>query len=104
MGIATHVPNRFGHLPIVVVCPIVPLSATSIICLNDFTIFWFAYTLLCVVSTDIWDLMSYHKESSMSFAFSSMSYLLLNSAVIPLHRTSFCKEGLKAASSCLLNE
>ena len=29
----------------------------------------------------------------MSFAFSSMSCILLNSAVIPLHNTSFCKDG-----------
>ena len=41
---------------------------------------------------------------TMSFAFSSMSCILLNSTVIPLHSTSFCKEGLRAAIGCLLKE
>ena len=66
-----------------VICPAVPLGASSIICLDDFTMFWFVYTLLCIMSTDIWDPMLYHKESLISFAFSSMSCILLNSAVIP---------------------
>ena len=68
------------------------------------TVFWLVYALLCIASIDIRDLMSYHKESLISFALSSMSCILLNSTVIPLRRTSFCNEGLKAASSHLLNE
>ena len=40
----------------------------------------------------------------MSFAFWKISYRLLNSAVIPLQSTSFCREGFKAANSHLLHE
>ena len=79
-------------------CPLtVPLSAAPIILLDDFTIAWFAYALLCIASDDTHDPMSYCKESSMSFAFSSMSCILLNSTVMPLHSTSFCKVGLRVA-------
>ena len=56
---------------------------------------WLAYALLCIASIDIWDLMSYHEESSISFPFSSMSCILLNSAVIPLRNTSFVKMVLR---------
>ena len=55
-------------------------------------------------SYNILDLMSYWEESSISLDFSRMSWILLNSAIIPLHRTSFCREGLKADNSHLLNE
>ena len=104
MGIATHFPNRLCDLPI---CPC--LSGSTFQCysnhlLDDFATLWLACALLCIVLIDIQDPMSYHEESLMSFAFSSMSCILLNSAVIPLCNTSFCKDGLKAAISHLLNE
>ena len=79
-------------------------NKTPIICLDDLTISWFMYTLLCIMSDDTCDPMSYWEESSISLAFSSMSCILLNSTVIPLHNTSFCKEGLKVAISHLLNK
>ena len=50
------------------------------------------------------DPISYQDESSISLAFSKISSILLNSAVIPLQSTSFCRGGLKAAISCLLQE
>ena len=46
----------------------------------------------------------YREESLISLAFSKISSILLNSAVIPLQSTSFCREGLKAAISRLLHE
>ena len=88
----------------IIVCPVVPFSATPIICLDDFATLWLVYALLYIALIDIQDPMSYREESSISFAFFSMSCILLNSAVIPLHNTSFCKDGCKAAMSCLLNE
>ena len=64
------------------------------------------YTLWCNTgsSCNILDPMSYQDKSSISLYFSRISWILLNSAVILLHRTSFCREGLKADNSCLLNE
>ena len=50
------------------------------------------------------DPISYRDESSISLAFSKISSILLNSAVIPLRSTSFCSDGLKAIISCLLQE
>ena len=50
------------------------------------------------------DPISYREEFSMSLAFSKISSILLNSEVIPLWRTSFCRGGLKAAISHLLQE
>ena len=47
---------------------------------------------------------SYRDESSISLAFSKISSILLNSAVTPLWSTSFCRDGLKAAISRLLQE
>ena len=55
-------------------------------------------------SCNILDPMSYREESSISLYFSRISWILLNSAVISLCRTSFCKEGLKVDNSRLLNE
>ena len=46
----------------------------------------------------------YQEESSIYLAFSKISSILLNSAVIPLQSTSFCRGGLKVAISCLLQE
>ena len=55
------------------------------------------YALWCNTgaSCNILDLMSYREGSSISLDFSRISWILLNSAVIPLCRTSFCKEGLR---------
>ena len=50
------------------------------------------------------DPISYQDESSISLAFSKISSILLNSAVTPLQSTSFCRDGLKAAISRLLQE
>ena len=50
------------------------------------------------------DLILYQDESSISLAFSKISSILLNSAVTPLWSTSFCRDGLKAAISHLLQE
>ena len=78
----------------IIVCPVVPFGVTPIIHLDDFATLWLVYGLLCIALIDIQDPMSYRKESLISFAFSSMSCILLNSAVIPLRNTSFCKDGL----------
>ena len=57
-----------------------------------------------MMSFAILDPISYQEESLISLAFSKISCILLNSAVIPLQSTSFCREGLKAAMSGLLHE
>ena len=46
----------------------------------------------------------YQEESLISLAFSKISCILLNSAVLPLQSTSFFREGLKVAKSHLLHE
>ena len=64
------------------------------------------YALWCNTgsSCNTRDLMLYQEESSISLDFSRISWILLNSAVIPLCRTSFCREGFKADNSHLLKE
>ena len=57
-----------------------------------------------LVSFAISNPISYQEQSSIFLAFSKISSILLNSAVIPLQSTSFCKDGLKVAISCLLHE
>ena len=42
----------------VLICPVVPFGATSIIHLDDFAMFWLACAFPCAISTDIWDPMS----------------------------------------------
>ena len=103
-GIATRFLNRFGHMPIHY-----HLSGSASQCYSNHPLKLFYHILVgmhiamhCL--TDILDPMSYRKESLISFAFSSMSCILLNSALIPLYSTSFFNKGLKAAISCLLNE
>ena len=50
------------------------------------------------------DPIPYWEESSISLAFSKISSVLLNSAVIPLWSTSLFREGLQVAISHLLHE